>query len=104
MKNSFPLAVVRYFAARTPEAIADCFTEDGVAMDERRTHQGREQIRNWRAEADRISYRLDILSGETEDDRATAQCRIAGDFKGSPARLEFRFDLSGDLISKLEIS
>lgn len=104
MTNTFPLAVMRYFAARTPEAIADCFTEDGVAMDESRTHRGREQIRHWRAEADRISYRLDILSGETQGDKCTVQCRIVGDFKGSPVRLEFRFHIAGDLISKLEIS
>ncbi|MGX6648667.1 nuclear transport factor 2 family protein [Maricaulaceae bacterium MS644] len=103
MTNTVPFAVARYFAARSPEAIADCFTEDGIAVDEGRTHRGRAQIRNWRAEADRISYRLDILSVESENGRTTVHCRITGDFKGSTARLEFRFDLSGDLVAKLEI-
>lgn len=104
MTDTFPLAVVRYFAARTPEEVAECFTEDGVAKDEGRTHRGRSEIRSWRAEVDKISYRQDILYAESRGSQVTVACRIAGDFKGSPVPLDLRFDLSGDLIDRLEIS
>ena len=104
MTSMVPLAVVRYFAARTPDAIADCFTEDGVAYDEGRTHQGRAAIRRWRAAADKIDYRLHLLSADTQGDHVAVTCRIEGDFKGSPAHLDFRFELAGDAITTLEIS
>lgn len=104
MTDTLPLAVVRYLAARTPEEIADCFIEDGVAVDERRTRRGRAEIRKWREEVTKISYRQDILSAEHTGDGATVTCRLTGDFKGSPVMLDYRFELDGGLISRVEIS
>ena len=84
MTDTLPLPVVRYLAARTPAEIADCFAEDGIATDERRTHRGRAEIRAWREEASRITYRQDILTANHDGDTALVTCRLTGDFKGSP--------------------
>lgn len=104
MTDTLPLAVVRYLAARTPVEVADCFTENGIAIDEQQTRQGRAEIVKWREDVAKVDYRQDILSAKHDGDQATVTCRISGDFKGSPVQLDYRFDLSGDLISRLEIA
>lgn len=104
MQGTVPLPVVRYLAARTPAEIADCFAEDGLVTDERRTHRGRAEILGWREEVAKIAYHQDILSAEHDGDRAKVTCRLTGDFKGSPVTLDYRFDLSGGLITRLEIA
>ena len=103
MTDTLPLAVVRYLAAKAPTEIADCFTEDGMAVDERQIHRGRAEIRKWREETGKIGYRQEILSAEHDGNRAIVTCRLTGAFKGSPLELDYRFDLSGGLIAKLEI-
>ncbi|WP_375174601.1 nuclear transport factor 2 family protein [Pseudooceanicola sp.] len=102
--DTLPLPVVRYLAARTPSEIAETFTPDGVATDERRTHRGRVAIQNWREEADRVSYRQDILTASHEGNRASLTCRLTGDFPGSPVNLTYRFEIADGLVSRLEIS
>ena len=104
MTDTLPLAVVRYLAARTPTEVADCFTENGVAVDEKKTRRGRAEIVEWREEAAKVEYRQDILSGSHHGDQAIVTCQLTGDFKGSPVNLDYRFDISGDLISRVEIA
>jgi len=104
MPDTLPLPVVRYLAAKTPTEIADCFTENGVAVDEQQTRRGRAEIVKWREDVAKINYRQDILSAKHDGNQAIVTCRITGDFKGSPAQLDYRFDLAGDLISRLEIA
>jgi hypothetical protein len=104
MTSTLPLAVVRYLAAKTPDEIADCFTENAIAIDERQTYQGKPEIRQWRERVSKINYRQDILSAEHDGDRASVTCRLKGDFKGSPVELDYHFVLSGDLIAKVEIA
>ena len=104
MTDTLPLPVVRYLAAKTPAEIADCFTENGVAVDEQQTRRGRSEIIKWREDVAKIDYRQDILSAKHEGDHARVTCRISGDFKGSPVQLDYRFDLDGDLIARLEIA
>ncbi|MFC2954075.1 nuclear transport factor 2 family protein [Marinicaulis aureus] len=104
MTDTLPLPVVRYLAAKTPTEIAECFIEKGVAVDEQQTRRGRAEIVKWREDVAKINYRQDILSATHHGNQATVTCRITGDFKGSPAQLDYRFDLAGDLISRLEIA
>lgn len=104
MSDTLPIAVVRYLAAKTPIEIADCFTENGIAVDEKQSRRGRAEIVKWREEVAKINYRQDILSAHHHGDQATVTCRISGDFKGSPVQLDYRFHLRGDLISQLEIA
>lgn len=104
MTDELPTPVAGYFAATSPAQIADCFTVDGIVTDERRTHRGRAEIRKWREEVGKISYRQEILSSQQNKQQVKVTCRLTGDFKGSPVELDYVFQFSGDWISKLEIA
>lgn len=104
MTDTLPAPIAAYYAAETPDAIAQCFTENGIALDERRTHRGRDEIRQWREEVATISFTHEILSVRHEGDRVTVSTRVSGAFKGSPVELDNVFDLEGDKIARLEIS
>ena len=102
--GTLPLPVVRYLAARTPDEIADCFAGTATVTDERRTHSGRDAILRWREEVAQIRYRQDILGGGHAGNEARVDCRLTGDFPGSPVDLTYRFRLADDLIERLEIA
>ena len=104
MTKTLPAPVAAYFAAETPEAIADCFVENGIAVDEKHTHRGRDEIRRWREGVAKIRYTHEILSVERDGDRVDVATRIAGDFPGSPVELGNTFTLDGDRIARLEIA
>ncbi|MAZ16406.1 MAG: polyketide cyclase [Ahrensia sp.] len=104
MSDTLPAPITAYYAAQTPNDIAQRFTQDGIALDERHTHRGRDAIRQWREEVAKISYSQEILSFRREGNRVTVATRISGAFKGSPVELQNVFDLDGDLIARLEIS
>ncbi|WP_102106635.1 nuclear transport factor 2 family protein [Oceaniglobus roseus] len=104
MEQTLPLPVVRYLAAVRPGQIAECFTEDAVVVDERKTRRGRAEIRQWREEAAKIDYRQDILSVGHDGERALVRCRLTGDFPGSPVELDYRLELAGDHVARLEIA
>lgn len=99
-----PPPAAAYFAAKTPNEIADTFTEDATVVDERRLRRGRAEILQWREEVARISFTSDILSVAQAGDHVTVVCRLTGDFPGSPIDLDHVFKLSGNLISSLEIA
>ena len=104
MTDMLPLAIVRYFAARTPEEVADSLAGDAVVTDERQTRTGRAEILEWREEVAQVRYRQDILSASGAGDSYTVTCRLTGGFPGSPVELDNRFQLAGGRIAGLEIS
>lgn len=104
MTDELPTPIARYFAATTPSQIADCFTDDAVVADERRTYRGRHEILRWREEVGKISFQQDVLSLERRGDRAVVTCRVSGDFPGSPVELDHVFQLEGDKIAELAIT
>lgn len=104
MTDALPIPVAAYFEARTPQQIADCFADDGVAIDERQTHRGRKAILRWREEVGKISFQQEILTLRKDGDAVRVICRVSGDFKGSPVELDYAFQLAGDRIAVLEIS
>ena len=104
MTDSLPAPIAAYYAAETPKEIAQCFTQDGIAVDERNTHRGRDAIRQWREEVAKISYSQEVLSVRRDGNHVTVMTRISGAFKGSPVDLKNVFDLEGDMIARLEIS
>jgi hypothetical protein len=61
--NDLPTPVAAYFAADTTgaEAVAQCFPDAAVVVDERQEYRGRPAIARWKAEAegDKIA-RLEI--------------------------------------------
>ncbi|WP_159079941.1 nuclear transport factor 2 family protein [Methyloceanibacter sp. wino2] len=104
MTNALPTPIAHYFAALTPFQIADCFTEDGVVTDERRTYRGRDEILLWRENVGAINFQQDVISLSQSEDTAVVTCRVWGDFPGSPVELEHAFRVEGEKIAALVIA
>ncbi|WP_193181836.1 nuclear transport factor 2 family protein [Nisaea sediminum] len=104
MASAIPIPAANYFAARSPEEVADCFTADGVAFDESQTYNGRTEILRWREGLANIRFRQELLSAREEGERTLVTCRVSGDFKGSPVELDYTFEFAEGLIRRLEIT
>ena len=107
MTIQLPDPIAAYFEADAscePQAVAACFSVDGLVKDERRTHLGRDAIRRWKAEAStKFTYTVEPFAIDTDGGRTVVTGRVAGDFPGSPVDLRYIFVLDEDCISKLEI-
>ena len=102
-----PAPVAAYFVADTTgaEAVAQCFTDDAVVIDERHEYRGRTAIARWKAEASaKFRYTVEPLGADVSGDQTTVTGRVTGDFPGSPVDLQYRFTLEGDKIARLEIA
>jgi hypothetical protein len=107
MPITMPTAVASYFAAerrQDPDAIARCFTGDGVVQDEGGRFEGPAAIRQWNAEArERYHHTVEPRSAVERDGRIVVPATVSGDFPNSPLNLEHIFRLQGDQISSLDI-
>jgi hypothetical protein len=101
-----PVPIAAYFAADTSDAnaVARCFNESAVVIDERREHRGRPAITRWRAATANYHYTSEPLAVDVSGPEATVTARVTGDFPGSPVELQYRFTLEGALIARLEIT
>jgi hypothetical protein len=102
-----PAAVAGYFRHETSDAhaVARCFTEDALVVDEHQEHRGRAAIAAWNAAAlAKVSFSTQLLSSEVAGPETIVRARVSGGFPGSPIELRFRFTLKDDLIARLEIA
>lgn len=102
-----PGPIAAYFDAdrRDGQAVARCFTADGVVLDEGRTHSGPAAIAAWKtASSARYRYSVQPLSLETQGHGYLVTSRVSGDFPGSPVDLRYRFTLEQDRVAALEIA
>jgi Domain of unknown function (DUF4440) len=102
-----PPPIAAYFAADTSDAnaVARCFSESAVVIDERRERRGRPAITRWRAEAAaQYHYTSEPLAVDVWGPEVTVTARVTGDFPGSPVKLQYRFTLDGASIARLEIT
>jgi ketosteroid isomerase-like protein len=104
-----PEVVARYLRAADDQdfaALAACFTEDGVALDEGRTHVGRAAIRRWREDvAARWTFTTTVTGcAHTGPGRFNVDVHIAGDFPGGEADLTQAFTLRDGLIERVAIA
>jgi ketosteroid isomerase-like protein len=102
-----PRPIAAYFAADTVDvdAVARCFSEDGIVVDEDRTHRGRAAIARWKAEATaKYHYMSEPVSANVSSGEAIVTARVTGEFRGSPVMLRYRFTLEDDAIARLEIT
>jgi hypothetical protein len=104
---NLPEPIAAYFEAdrRGGDAVARCFTNDGVVIDEGRTHAGVAAIEAWKAAATaQYSYIAEPLALEKKDRKYLVAGRVTGDFPGSPVDLQFVFTLERGKIATLEIT
>jgi len=100
-----PAPIAAYFAADTigAEAVAHCFTDSAVVVDERQEY--RAAIGRWKAEASaKFRYTVERLGARVSGNQTMVTGRVTGDFPGSPVDLQYRFTLEGDKIARLEIA
>ena len=102
-----PPPIAAYFDADASDAnaVARCFSESAVVIDERRVHRGRPAITRWRAEATaKYHYTSEPLAVDVSGPEVTVTARVTGDFPGSPVELKYRFTLEGDSIARVEVT
>ena len=107
MKVSLPKPIAKYFAADLVDAnaVAECFTEDAVVVDENHTYTGRDAIRRWKESATRrYKYTSRPIASEEQGGKTVVTSRLTGDFPGSPVDLRYIFELDGGRIAALEIT
>ena len=93
------------FRGRHVGAVASCFSENAVVVDERREHHGRQAIGRWKTEATaKYHYTSEPLAVDCSGADVTVTARVTGEFPGSPIELRYRFTLEGDTIARLEIT
>ena len=103
---SLPEPIEAYFAADKlgAQPVARCFTNDGVVLDEGRTHAGLAAIEAWKTAASaQLSYSAEPFALEKKDRKYIVTSRVTGDFPGSPVDLQYTFTLERGKIASLEI-
>ena len=107
MSIQLPHPIATYFAndnKGNTKAIAACFTEGAVVIDEGHTYSGRDAVRQWMANAStKYTYTSDPFSITEKGGEITVTSHLVGDFPGSPVDLRYLFVLDGDMIARLEI-
>lgn len=107
MKMQLPGPIAAYFKAdrcKNADGVADCFSDHAVVKDERRTHQGRDAIRRWKAAASTsFSYAVEPFAIEIDGPRTVVTSHVVGDFPGSPVDLQYFFVVESGKIVELEI-
>lgn len=108
MVVQLPETIGHYFDAanaRDPDGVCAVFLNDAVVRDEGRDRSGLAEIRAWSEETGRL-YRpvVEVLDSELLGDQTIVQCKVSGDFPGSPVTLRFAFTLRDGRIARLEIT
>jgi len=107
MKVQLPNPIAKYFAADRGDAnaVAECFTENAVVVDEKHTYTGRQAIKQWKESATtRYTYTSKPIASEEQGEKTVVTSRLTGNFPGSPVELRYIFALDGEKIASLEIT
>src|SRR3546814_18859491 len=84
MSIILPQPIATYFTADRAdgEAVARCFSENGVVKDEGQTHSGRSAIEAWKTgAAARYSYTCEPISLDEIVGRTVIPCPLVGAFQ-----------------------
>ena len=107
MPLTLPAAINRYFTADSISSndITQHFTKDAIVIDEKQTYQGRDAIRQWKADVTtKFTYRSEPFACEEIDGKTIVTSKLTGNFPGSPVDLRYIFKIDGDKIAYLEIT
>lgn len=108
MSLELPLPIADYVAANARldiDGMMKPFAADAVLLDNGERFEGQAEIRSLLT---RMGIDLKaIFTPDTirhEDGQVVVEGSAHGDFKGSPLRFTYRFDLDGEVIKAVEIS
>ena len=107
--SATPEVITRYLRAADEQdfaTLAECFTPDGVAIDEGQTYVGRDAIRGWRESViSKYTYTTTVTATERVGyDRFNVDVHLVGDFPGGEASLTEAFTVRDGLIAHLAIA
>jgi len=104
---NLPKPVAAYFAAEKAadaEALARCFSENGIVRDEGQELRGASAIRRWNGETrEKYHHTVEPISAIERDGCTVVIATVSGSFPGSPVNLEHVFRVEDDKIASLEI-
>ena len=107
MSIRLPGPVERYVQianSGTAEAVSECFAPDATVYDEGQTYEGVAAIKDWMAATKtKYSHTVAPLELAERGSQSVLKVRLAGNFPGSPATVNFSFVLAGGKIRSLEI-
>lgn len=104
---NLPEPIAAYFDAdrQDGQAVAHCFTKDGVVLDEGRTHSGLAAIEAWKTQSSaKYTYTAKPHTLETQGRSYIVTSQVSGNFPGSPLDLRYTFILERGKIASLEIA
>ncbi|WP_027388455.1 hypothetical protein [Chryseobacterium gregarium] len=84
------------------QAYADCFTDTAIVFDEGKTHCRKTEIQN-RIAANR-EYQSVMKPLDYNEKENILSAEVSGTFPGSPAVLQYHFELNDRLIESLKIT
>jgi len=108
MTPSLPKPIADFIEANARldvDAMLKPFAGDAVARDMGKSHQGHDELRSWfEDEVVAVKAIFTPDASRHENGQVVVEGPAHGDFKGSPIRFTYRFDLEGDAIKTLEIT
>lgn len=103
---NLPEPIAAYFDAdrQDAQAVARCFTKDGLVLDEGKTHAGHTAIEAWKNDAtSRYVYTATPHALEKQGRAYVVTAHVVGTFPGSPVDLSYTFTLERGKVATLEI-
>src|SRR5260370_42311464 len=98
MTLQLPKPVAEYFSAdrRDASAVAECFTENAVVIDEKQTYSGRQAIRRWKhSTSTRYKHTSNPFAFEKQGKKIVVSSPLTGDCPGRPLDLRYGTRLDG---------
>ena len=86
------------------KAFAENFSEDAIVHDEGKIHRGKAEIRKWNESTNaKYKTRYKPLGIKTKKNKITMKAEISGTFEGSPAIINYDFEIKEGKIHSLKI-
>jgi ketosteroid isomerase-like protein len=108
MSIELPTAIAGYFTAANAHdatAMLHFFTQDAAVIDEKQERRGQAAIRAWEEETyEQYQPHAEPVFVQLSGEEAEVMAVVSGNFPGTPVTLRFAFQLTGDLIGRLEIT
>lgn len=103
-----PKLVARFIETQNNQdskAYVECFTESAIVHDEGKTHNGKEEIRQWIEDAnEKYQSFMKPVKYEESGSNGMLTAEVSGTFPGSPIVLQFHLGLKDDLIDSLKVT